>query len=89
MKTVFSRNSKAAEEKMIIIDCLESAFSVFINSLNSITHKIGYYKILKYFGEKYYEDEASHSSGIWLVGEKGKVQKKIILTKFNLFDLSL
>jgi len=42
MKTVFSRNSKAAEEKMIIIDCLESAFSVFISSLNSITHKIGY-----------------------------------------------
>lgn len=58
------------EEKMIIIDCLESAFSVFINSLNNITHKNGYYHELKYFGEEHYEDEASHSNGNWLEGEK-------------------
>jgi len=64
------RNTKTAEEKMIIIDCLESAFSVFINSLNVITHKNGYYKKLKYFGEEHYEDEASHSGGNWLEGEK-------------------
>lgn len=64
------RSTKTAEEKMIIIDCLESAFSVFINSLNFITHKNGYYEKLKYFGAKHYEDEASHSTGNWLEGEK-------------------
>jgi hypothetical protein len=64
------RSTKTADEKMIIIDCLESAFSVFINSLNSITHRNGYYEKLKYFGSQHYEDEASHSTGNWLEGEK-------------------
>jgi len=64
------KNTKSAEEKMIIIDCLESAFSIFINSLNSITHQNGYYEKLKYFGAEHYEDEASHSTGNWLEGDK-------------------
>jgi hypothetical protein len=64
------RSTKTAEEKMIILDCLESAFSVFINSLNSVTQKTGDYQKLKYFGAEHYEDEASHSTGNWLEGEK-------------------
>ncbi len=64
------RTTKTAEEKMMILDCLESAFSVFINSLNSVTQKRGDFQKLKYFGSEHYEDEASHSTGNWLEGEK-------------------
>jgi hypothetical protein len=64
------RNTKTAEEKMMILDCLESAFSVFINNLNYVTQARGDYEKLKYFGSEHYEDEASHSTGNWLEGEK-------------------
>ncbi|MFT7389532.1 MAG: hypothetical protein ACI8VC_002801 [Candidatus Endobugula sp.] len=63
-------NAQTPEEKMLIIECLESSFSIFITSLNMITHQNGYYKKLKYFGEEHYEDEANHTGGNWLEGEK-------------------
>lgn len=64
------RATKTPEEKMIVLDCLESAFSVFINNLNYVTQRKGDYERLKYFGSEHYEDEASHSTGNWLEGEK-------------------
>ena len=68
------RSCQTAAEKMIIIDCLESAFSVFINSLNVITHRNGHYQKLKYFGAHHYEDEANHSTSNWLKGENTQHQ---------------
>jgi hypothetical protein len=64
------RAAQNAEEKMIIIDCMEATFSVFINSLNVITRKNGRYNKLKFFGKQHYEAEHSHASGNWLEGEK-------------------
>lgn len=64
------RASQTAEEKMIIIDCMESTFSVFINSLNVITRKNGMYDKLKFFGSQHFEAESNHASGNWLEGEK-------------------
>jgi hypothetical protein len=62
--------SQSAEEKMIIIDCMESTFSVFINNLNTITRRNGYYSRLKFFGSHHFEAESNHASGNWLDGEK-------------------
>lgn len=64
------RSAQTAEEKMIIIDCMESTFSVFINSLNVVTHKSGRYDTLKFFGRQHFEAESNHTSGNWLEGEK-------------------
>ena len=47
-----------------------STFSVFINSLNVITHRNGRYDKLKFFGSQHFEAEANHASGNWLEGEK-------------------
>lgn len=64
------RTAQNAEEKMIIVECMESTFSVFINSLNVITRKNGRYNKLKFFGKQHYEAEHSHAAGSWLEGEK-------------------
>lgn len=64
------KTAQSAEEKLIIIDCMESTFSVFINSLNVITHKNGRYHQLKFFGHQHFEAETNHASGNWLEGEK-------------------
>lgn len=63
-------NTKSPEEKLIIIDCLECAFSVFISHLNQLTQRTGFYKKLRYFGEQHHEDEANHSMGSWLDDNK-------------------
>ena len=68
------RAAKTAEEKMIIIDCMESTFSVFINSLNVVTHRSGRYDTLKFFGREHFEAEANHTSGNWLEGGKDQEQ---------------
>ena len=68
------RTAQSAEEKMIIIDCMESTFSVFINSLNVITRRNGRYNKLKFFGSQHFEAESNHTSGNWLEGEKSHDQ---------------
>lgn len=65
-------NAKSTEEKLIIIDCLEAAFSVFINGLNQLTQRSGLYRKLRYFGEEHHVDEASHTLGSWVEGERSK-----------------
>lgn len=59
-------NAKSTEEKLVIIDCLEAAFSVFMSGLNQHTQKNGLYDKLRYFGRDHHIDEASHSQGSWL-----------------------
>ncbi|MGS2718876.1 hypothetical protein ACVBE9_11925 [Eionea flava] len=66
----YIHNTQSPEEKMLIMECLESTFSVFITSLNTITQKNGDFNRLKFFGTQHYEAEAEHSGGNWLDGEK-------------------
>jgi len=50
-----------ADIRLVIIECLESAFAVFISSLNQVTSKLGFQHKLRYFGTEHIEDEQSHS----------------------------
>lgn len=60
------KSCRDVTEKLVIIDCLEAAFSSFITSLNQTTQKYGLFNILKYFGKEHYDDEASHKIGSWI-----------------------
>ncbi|RYY02059.1 MAG: hypothetical protein EOO53_15155 [Gammaproteobacteria bacterium] len=82
------RTSKTAEEKMIIVDCMESTFSVFINSLNVITHRNGFYNKLKFFGSEHFDAESNHASGNWLEGEKQHDDDHSHYSNIQLFRLS-
>ncbi len=61
---------KCPRRKLIIIECLESAFSAFISNLTFMTKSFGLYESLKYFGREHHHDEAQHSMGSWLDGER-------------------
>lgn len=62
--------SHTAEEKLIIIECLESAFAAFINSFNQLVMKSALYQDLIYFGKHHREQEAAHEMGSWIEGDK-------------------
>lgn len=59
-------NAETTRERLVIIDCLEAAFSVFITALNHTTQKSNLFETLRYFGKEHYIDEASHDQGSWL-----------------------
>ena len=63
-------NGCNAEKKLLIIECLEAAFSVFITNLTNMTQRAGLYNSLRYFGREHHMDEAQHSMGSWLEGNK-------------------
>lgn len=76
-------NAKSTEEKLIIIDCLEAAFSSFITGLNHLTKNTGLYTTLRYFGQEHHEDEAGHSMGSWLEGDRQKTNDTPVLSQFK------
>lgn len=55
-----------AQEKLIIVECLEAAFAAFIESLNPLTKRMGLFEQLRYFGEHHYQKESEHAMGSWL-----------------------
>lgn len=55
-----------AQEKLIVVECLEAAFAAFIESLNPLTQRMGLYQQLRYFGEHHYQKESEHAMGSWL-----------------------
>ncbi len=73
---VLINNCKNAQEKLVIIECLEAAFAAFIESLNVLTKRMGIYQQLVYFGEHHYDKESEHTMGSWLDSAESKVQKK-------------
>jgi hypothetical protein len=72
---VMINNCKNAQEKLVIIECLEAAFAAFIESLNVLTKRLGVYQKLVYFGEKHYDKESEHTMGSWLNTAETKQQK--------------
>ncbi len=60
---------------LVMIECLEAAFAVFIESLKPQLVKRGFYEKLTYFGQKHDLGEQSHAMGSWIedqaAGEKG------------------
>lgn len=53
---------------LALIESLEAAFAVFINTLLPQIQKNGWENKLRYFGSRHHEDESGHSLGTW-VGE--------------------
>ncbi len=72
---VMISNCKNAQEKLVIVECLEAAFAAFIESLNVLTKRLGTYHKLVYFGEHHYDKEAEHTMGSWLNTVETKKQK--------------
>ncbi len=97
---VMINNCKNAQEKLVIVECLEAAFAAFIENLNVLTKRLGVYQKLVYFGEQHYDKEAEHTMGNWLNTAEAKEQKtqqakgqvrtplmeKIVEDIFNGFD---
>lgn len=52
--------------KLVIIECLEAAFAVFIEHLRPQMISRGIYDKLTYFGKNHDEGEQSHSLGSWV-----------------------
>ena len=74
---VMISNCKNAQEKLVIIECLEAAFAAFIENLNVLTKRLGVYQKLVYFGEQHYNKESEHAMGSWLnTGETKKTKTK-------------
>lgn len=63
---IMINNCKNAQEKLIIVECLEAAFAAFIENLNVLTKRMGVYHKLVYFGEHHYDKESEHAMGSWL-----------------------
>jgi hypothetical protein len=66
---------------LALIESLEAAFAVFINTLMPQIEKRGWQNDLRYFGSRHHEDESNHALGTW-IGE-GAVDsdlKKVILS---------
>ncbi len=72
---VLINHCKNAQEKLIIVECLEAAFAAFIESLNILTKRLGIYHQLVYFGEHHYDKESEHTMGSWLESDVPKKQK--------------
>lgn len=72
---VMINNCKSAQEKLVIVECLEAAFAAFIENLNVLTKRMGIYQQLVYFGEHHYDKEAEHTMGSWLDSAEPKQQK--------------
>lgn len=72
---VLINNCKNAQEKLVIIECLEAAFAAFIESLNVLTKRMGVYQQLVYFGEHHYDKESEHTMGSWLDSAEPKTKK--------------
>lgn len=77
-------NATSTEERLIIIDCLEAAFSTFITGLNHLTKNTGLYQTLRYFGEEHHEDEAGHAMGSWIEGDRQNASDSPVLTALGL-----
>lgn len=71
---VLINHCKNAQEKLIIVECLEAAFAAFIESLNVLTKRLGIYQQLVYFGEHHYDKESDHTMGSWLDTAQPKQQ---------------
>lgn len=72
---VLINHCKNAQEKLIIVECLEAAFAAFIESLNVLTKRLGIYRQLVYFGEHHYDKESDHTMGSWLDTVQPKQQR--------------
>lgn len=72
---VMISNCKNAQEKLVIIECLEAAFAAFIENLNVLTKRLGVYQKLVYFGEQHYDKESEHAMGSWLNTDETKKHK--------------
>lgn len=53
---------------LALIESLEAAFAVFINTLMPQIEKRNWQNTLRYFGSRHHDDEANHALGTW-VGE--------------------
>lgn len=51
---------------LTLIECMESAFGVFMNCLNKRLDKSELYKNLHYFGETHHIQETNHTLGHWI-----------------------
>lgn len=72
---IMINNCKSAQEKLVIVECLEAAFAAFIENLNVLTKRMGIYQKLVYFGEHHYDKESEHTMGSWLDTAEPKKQK--------------
>lgn len=54
---------------LVVIECLEAAFAVFIERLRPQLVQRGLYNRLSYFGMLHDEDEQSHAMGSWIEGD--------------------
>jgi len=63
-----------AEEKLIIVECLEAAFAAFISSLSHLTKRANVHQQLTYFGEHHYQEEMGHAMGSWIEDEPHRGQ---------------
>lgn len=72
---VMINNCKNAQERLVIVECLEAAFAAFIESLNVLTKRMGIYHQLVYFGAHHYDKESGHAMGSWLDTAEPKQQK--------------
>lgn len=72
---IMINNCKSAQEKLVIVECLEAAFAAFIENLNVLTKRMGVYHQLVYFGEHHYDKESEHTMGSWLDTAEPKKQK--------------
>lgn len=58
---------------LAIIECLEAAFAVFIETLKPQLVKRDFYEKLSYFGQQHDLGEQSHAMGSWIEGTKDHV----------------
>lgn len=59
------RSKNSPELSLVMIEVLEAAFGIFINSINPLIKESNLYHELTYFGKHHQDQEESHSAGSW------------------------
>lgn len=63
------KKHQSAKASLVIIECLESTFGVFMTTLKTRFSGSSIYKRLQFFGQHHQEQEMNHSLGHWIEDE--------------------
>lgn len=75
--------------RFVILECLESTFGVFMNTLKSKYQDSEVYKKLKFFGKNHQDHEMNHTLGSWIEDEDADTdlnESEILLNSLSLTD---